>query len=168
MSIATKTGDGGKTDAPGMRVSKNDPFVQLVGTLDELNATIGVACREEVYEAYTVPADAVQHRLLDIGAELYTGKELLSKADLGILDDFMAREEQPVRGFVIPEGRGAYWHLARAVCRRAERAMVDYELMGMDLQYRPRPLLKQYLNRLSDVLYVMATGKSVLRYWDNA
>lgn len=165
MKIYTKTGDGGETGLfGGARVSKSAAKVAAYGDLDELNASIG-ACR-----ALNLPAEVdaelgrAQSDLFTLGAELATvaGKEetlgiaLLGEADAARLEDAIdASEAQlpPLKTFVLPGGTpgAAALHLARTVCRRAERAVV-----ALRAQEPVRDAVVIYLNRLSDLLFSLA------------
>lgn len=163
--ITTKTGDRGMTDGPlGLRTDKDDAFCEMVGTLDELNAILGKAA----FELFSVPITSsvidIQERLLDIGAELYTGDPIISDGDVDYLDAVIQRYETPLKGFIIPSGGASgTLHTARAIARRAERRAVTLNKL-QDV----RPVVIQYLNRLSDALYVLAlhVGPAVPRYWN--
>jgi cob(I)alamin adenosyltransferase len=161
MKIYTRTGDDGTTGLfGGQRVRKCDPRLECYGTVDELNAAIGLA---DVVSPEIVKDKlrAIQNELFVIGAHLATPET--GKTDsLPTLDDsVIARLEmqidsaemdlQPLRQFILPGGSeaGARLHLARTICRRAERLLVDFSLD------RPVPaMLLTYLNRLSDWLFV--------------
>jgi len=163
MKIYTKTGDDGETGLfGGTRVSKSSARVRAYGEVDELNSAIGLARVE--------PLDArVDERLASIQSDLFVlGAELASKAgkELGMpmvgADEVAALERaidaaetelEPLRSFVLPGGcaTAARLHLARSICRRAERDVVA--LRG-DADVRPE--IVHYLNRLSDLLFVLA------------
>ena len=169
--IYTRTGDDGTTGlVGGERVAKDDVRIEAYGTVDELNATIGL-CRER-NDATMADAEAravidnmlerVQHQLFDLGASLATrggaaarGQVSVAAADVAWLEqrmDEMNLELETLRSFVLPGGGpvGAMTHLARTVCRRAER-------MAFTL-HRDEPLAEtelHYLNRLSDLLFVL-------------
>lgn len=167
-SITTKTGDNGTTHGPsGLRVPKNDSFVELVGVLDELNAQIGFAdsvledeadtCKdfsrsEEIrHVAQYLPS--IQHDLLNIGAELYTGNVIITKWDVKRLENIIEENEENPGGFIIPRGRAATAiHVAKAVARRAERIAVSCSTPSNNVTDQ----ILKYLNRLSDTLYVIA------------
>jgi cob(I)alamin adenosyltransferase len=170
--IYTKIGDKGSTMlAGGDMVGKDSPRIECYGTIDELNAAIGLAAAAVESEAGS-PSDyemrdwlrEIQHELFNIGSHLATPGESPSSAKLPPLDEMMVgrlemqidqAEEQlaPLRQFILPAGGEAACrlHLARTICRRAERRIVGF---AMD---RPVPrLIVTYLNRLSDWLFVMA------------
>jgi cob(I)alamin adenosyltransferase len=165
--IYTRTGDDGTTGLiGGRRVPKDDPRIDAVGTVDELNAALAPV-RVELGRSETVPEDletlldTVQHRLFDIGAELATPSPATPS---GAIEEIQVRQLEeaidrydsqlaPLREFILPGGAplAAQLHLARAVCRRAERQVVA--LAGID---QVRPEVIRYLNRLSDLLFVAA------------
>jgi len=167
MRIYTRTGDEGTTGLfGGGRVSKDDPRVEAYGDVDELNAVLGFARAIEVESRIDEVLVAVQRDLFGLGALLATPdpekmRDHLSKAridDARIAQlehaiDTGEAELTPLRAFIIPGGtpKGAALHVARTVCRRAERRVVHLsqtvELPG---------LAAIYLNRLSDLLFVLA------------
>lgn len=164
MKLYTKTGDDGTTGLfGGGRVKKASLRVEAYGTVDELNATIGVA-RATRLEAQTDDVlAAVQVDLFTLGAELacVPGKEekmsmkLLEGADAERLEHAIDAAEEglpPLKSFVLPGGsaQAAALHLARTVCRRAERRVI-----AMD-ETPARSEIVVYLNRLSDLLFVLA------------
>lgn len=166
MKIYTKTGDAGDTGLfGGARVRKCDPRVEACGELDELNGVLGLVRAEGSLGArFDELLGAVQSRLFDLGAELANAKG----KDLGIPlvadDDVVAleqaiddadRELPPLRTFVLPGGTrlAALLHVARTVCRRAERRVVALAQLE-DGAVRAEVL--RYLNRLSDLLFVLA------------
>lgn len=163
MKIYTKTGDDGTTGLfGGVRVKKNSPCVEAYGTVDELNAAVGVA-RATKLDPFSEDVLAhVQVDLFTLGAELacVPGKEdnlgmpLLEEEDAHRLEraiDDAEKELAPLKTFVLPGGspQAAALHLARTVCRRAERRV----LSGED---PPREQVVIYLNRLSDLLFTLA------------
>lgn len=168
MKIYTRTGDDGTTGLfGGGRVGKSDPRIECYGTIDELNAAIGLAVAGVKSPATDEMRDwlrEIQHELFNIGSHLATASESPSSAKLPLLDEAMVgrlemqidqAEEQlaPLRQFILPAGDEAACrlHLARTICRRAERRIVAF---AMD---RPVPrVIVTYLNRLSDWLFVMA------------
>lgn len=167
--IYTKAGDGGRTQlADGERRKKHDLRIESYGTVDELNSTIGLV---RLHTAEDVELDAmlarIQNDLFDLGADLATPPRDTPKKreDLRVLDSQVERLEreidtmnealQPLRSFVLPGGTpaAAYLHLARTVCRRAERLVVA---LAEKPEEKVAPELIRYLNRLSDHLFVAA------------
>ena len=164
MKIYTKTGDGGDTSLfGGTRVSKSDSRVATYGDVDELNAHLGLA---RVVAADAEIAGALLHLQRDLfalGAQLadpsekiasHVSKAILREADVERLErviDKLEADLPPLRHFILAGGSacGAALHVARAVCRRAERGMVA-------LEPRVDPVLLKYVNRLSDLLFVLA------------
>lgn len=172
MKIYTKTGDEGETGLfGGGRVRKDDPRIAAYGTLDELNAMLGVA-RAEAARAGEIgdgPADEfdsllreVQNHLFDLGAELATpqaeskGLQLIQQRHVEQLERAIDRHEErlpPLTQFVLPGGTAlaAQFHVARCVCRRTER-----EIVHLSAGQPVRDLAIRYVNRLSDLLFVLA------------
>ena len=170
FKIYTKTGDKGETSLyGGTRVSKAAARVESYGTLDELNALIGLAKSEISDEKVLSQLQKIQFDLFTVGSEAATptDKMLLAngknRLDLMIsekeitelelwMDDFDA-ELEPLRFFILPSGgkAAATFHVCRTVCRRAERAMVF-----LNETEEVRPELIKYLNRLSDYLFILA------------
>lgn len=175
MKIYTKTGDTGETGlVDGSRVAKDVPRVAAYGDVDELNSVLGLACAQADAQARAgQPGDAeltellhqVQRDLFALGAQLADPRARLAehKAKVSLGDEHVRRLEAaidareadlpPLRAFILPGGSplGALLHLARTVCRRAERALV-----ALMRQADVDPLLLVYLNRLSDLLFVLA------------
>jgi len=164
MKIYTKTGDKGDTRLfDGTQVRKDDPRVEAYGNVDELNSFIGAAASFlEDKELRTILAD-IQRDLFSVGAQLADpkqhGKKQKSKLDpsrITTLEETIDRFETelpPLRQFILAGGApaGAMLHVARTVCRRAERGVVALA-NGTEID----PLTIEYLNRLSDFLFVMA------------
>ena len=163
--IATQTGDLGQTSlGDGSRLDKDAPRVEAYGTLDEVAAQLGVA-RSALPVGSKLDADiqAIQYKLFDVGADLCVPGSTDSKArvqdgDVRFLDALLETWNQkltPLDGFVLSAGAGAgaALHLARTVCRRAERRVLTLMKLEGDA-VNPRVL--KWLNRLSDVLFVMA------------
>lgn len=156
--IYTRTGDDGSTGlGDGSRVAKDSARVEAYGTVDEANSTIGMiqACAlpDDVREVLT----KVQHHLFDLGGELcIPGHEAIQDAHVEGLEAHLDRfNEQlpPLKEFILPGGGEAAsrCHVARTVVRRAERAAVA---LSRQETVRPQPV--RYLNRLSDLLFVLA------------
>jgi len=167
--IYTKAGDGGRTQlVGGERRKKHDLRIESYGTVDELNAAIGLARLHTAGEAGTDAMLArIQNDLFDLGADLATPPSDTPKKreDLRVLDsqverlereiDAMNAELEPLRSFVLPGGTpvAAHLHLARTICRRAERLAVA---LAEKPEERVAPEVIRYLNRLSDHLFVAA------------
>jgi cob(I)alamin adenosyltransferase len=164
VKIYTRTGDDGSTGLLGRgRVPKSDPRVEAYGSVDELNAALGVARSLDTAPWLTPELAIIQSRLFSLGAELAaTTPEPLAKVDrIGDADiesleraiDRLDAELPPLTNFVLPAGSAlaAQLHLARTVCRRAERRVVT---LAASAALEPR--LVRYLNRLADLLFVMA------------
>ncbi|MFO1200433.1 MAG: cob(I)yrinic acid a,c-diamide adenosyltransferase [Burkholderiaceae bacterium] len=156
--IATRTGDDGSTGlGDGTRTGKDSLRIAALGDVDELNSTIGLLMTE------SLPADvadallAIQHDLFDLGGELcIPGYENVSDAQVARLDEHLARYNATLprlQEFILPGGSraAALAHVARTVCRRAERAIV-----ALGHAEPVRPACRQYVNRLSDLLFVLA------------
>jgi cob(I)alamin adenosyltransferase len=165
MKIYTKTGDSGQTGLfGGPRVWKDDARIEAYGTVDELNAVLGWARTEVGSGDLDVLLGEFQHQLFAIGAELATpepeklGTKLTGEAQIASLeqaiDDWDA-QLPPLKQFVLPGGsRGAAaLHVARAVCRRAERRVVTLRRVAGEPVGEPVAI---YLNRLGDLLFVLA------------
>jgi len=156
--IVTRTGDDGTTGlASGDRIAKDQPRIAALGDVDELNSTIGLLLAESLPAAVRDALAGVQHDLFDLGGELsLPGHTLVADTHLARIDALIEQFNAglpPLREFILPGGsRGAALaHVARTVCRRAERTLVTLKQSG-NLQ----PLPAQYLNRLSDLLFVLA------------
>ena len=157
--LYTKTGDDGTTGlGDGSRTTKDSARIEAVGTIDELNSWIGLLLAElPEDEPLIEPLTEIQHRLFDLGGELAVpGFQLIQSqmvTNLEVLCDQLNEELPPLKEFILPGGStsAGLCHMARAVARRAERVIVTLskdESIGDDL--------KRYINRLSDVLFVMA------------
>jgi cob(I)alamin adenosyltransferase len=164
MKIYTKKGDEGETGLyGGARVPKDDLRIQTYGTLDELNAVLGIAaCEAGIPDVLKVRLVRVQAELFQMGAELATPKgkkvttKLLGAPEITELEkeiDSMEDDLEPLTTFILPGGSrlAAQLHFARTVSRRAERKLVT--LHKTEAQ---RPEVLQYVNRLSDYLFVSA------------
>lgn len=165
MTIYTKTGDRGETDLlGGDRVTKDHARLEVCGTIDELNCHLGLARCEPLPEAISALLEQIQHQLFDVGSQLAAVEEIASVSNKIRAEDVAAFEQvidryqatlPPLKWFVLPAGsRGAVTlHVARAVCRRAERRMVAL------MRHEPEAVsaeLIAYVNRLSDLLFVLA------------
>ena len=156
--IYTRTGDDGTTGlGDGTRVAKDSPRVGAYGTVDELNSAIGMVVAQEIPAAVRETLTQVQHDLFDLGGELcIPGMAMIHAADIDrletTLDDFNA-DLPALKDFILPGGSmaAACCHLARTVCRRAER-----EVVALSRVESVRAEAIRYLNRLSDLLFVLA------------
>lgn len=163
MKIYTKTGDEGITSLlGGMRVPKSDLRIDAYGTIDELNSYVGLVKDQPVNQNRGDLLKEIQDRLFTIGSDLATvpGKDKVKKPDLHPEDisllenemDLMEMKLPPLTAFILPGGHPSvsFCHVARTVCRRAERVIV--ELASLE---HVSELVIQYLNRLSDFLFVL-------------
>jgi len=169
VKIYTKTGDEGETGLfGGERVPKDDARVRAYGEVDEANAAIGLAVSLEPTGFESALLQTIQRDLFTIGAELATpdpsklGKALarsgsaIGPSEVGALEDVIDTHDarlKPLKNFILPGGtpKAAAFHLARTVCRRAERAVVS-----LARAQSINPAIIHYLNRLSDLLFVLA------------
>ncbi|GJL94351.1 MAG: ATP:cob(I)alamin adenosyltransferase [Hyphococcus sp.] len=141
----------------GARVAKDDPRVELIGDIDELNSWIGVVINYVGEGEVSKTLIGVQHDLFDLGGALcFPGAPLLSERHVGRLDEAstaLNSDLPPLKEFILPGGSSAlaWLHVARTVCRRAERGMVAFMSAGAQGQFAVA-----YLNRLSDYLFIAA------------
>ena len=157
-AIITKTGDNGTTGlADGSRHSKHDIRLHCLGEVDELNAVIGL-CASFIQHQDTLESLLhIQHDLFDLGAELcQPGKQLMQGEHVEYLNrqaEVLNQQLPALKEFILPGGTTAnsYLHLARTVCRRAER-----NLVALNERESVNPDSLKYLNRLSDLLFIMA------------
>jgi cob(I)alamin adenosyltransferase len=161
--IYTRAGDGGQTSlGDGSRVSKLDPRIEAYGTVDELNATLGVAIAGEGPSEVRSWLERIQNELFDLGADLSVplddSRERLRVDETQVewleqrCDEVNERLE-PLKSFVLPGGTelAARLHVARTVCRRAER-----RALALAQEHDVNPTALAYLNRLSDLLFILA------------
>jgi cob(I)alamin adenosyltransferase len=158
--IYTRTGDDGTTGlGDGSRVPKDSLRVEALGEVDELNSLLGLLLTESLPEPYRDLLVAIQHDLFDLGAEVcIPGHRLISDERAGELEteiDLINGGLEPLKDFILPGGTraAALCHQARTVCRRAERRLV--QLHAAEPQSSAS---LQFVNRLSDLLFVMARG----------
>lgn len=164
MKIYTKTGDDGTTALyGGKRLSKADLRIESYGTVDELNAHLGVVLSYIEENEFTALIVNIQSRLFDIGTHLAAepGKKNLilpeiNESNIEILETFIDKmndDLEELKYFILPSGSFAIaqCHVARTVCRRAERCVVRLSEVE-----KVEPILPKYLNRLSDFLFVLA------------
>ncbi len=164
MKIYTRTGDTGDTGLyGGQRVPKDDRRIAAYGTVDELNAALGVARACPAVAQLEPILFRIQNELFAVGAELATpdpaahGLDLIGDLNIYPLEtaiDELETHLTPLRQFVLPGGSplAAALHMARTICRRAERDLVHLSRSGPTVRVE----LLQYLNRLGDLLFVMA------------
>jgi len=165
VKIYTKTGDAGETNLfDGTRVAKTDPRVVAYGDIDELGACVGVAVAAGLDHELREMAESIQRDLFALGARLAdpahriaarVSKVVIDDASVARLEGWIDRLDgdlPPLRHFILSGGAaaGAALHLARTVCRRAERATLSLGHAAVE------PVLLVYLNRLSDLLFMMA------------
>jgi cob(I)alamin adenosyltransferase len=163
--IYTRTGDDGTTAlGSGERRKKYDLRIAAYGTLDEVNAAIGLARLHNGEHALDGPLARVQNDLFDVEADLCLSQKGPGGARMTVTDaqvdwleqqiDALNADLAPLRSFILPGGRpaAAYLHLARTICRRAERLMVELSEKSSE---SVTPAALKYVNRLSDLLFVM-------------
>lgn len=156
--IATRTGDDGTTGlGDGSRTGKDALRVQAMGDVDELNSHVGLLLCEELPSALHEELVSIQHDLFDLGGELcIPGYALIDDAHVARLDALLAKynaDLPPLKEFILPAGSRAasQAHVCRTVCRRAERVIVA---LGRVETLNDNP--RRYLNRLSDLMFVVA------------
>jgi cob(I)alamin adenosyltransferase len=161
--IYTRGGDAGETSlGDGSRVSKLDTRLAAFGAVDELNSQLGLAlAATDVPEAFRVPLARIQNELFDVGADLSVPVEVEGRLrttqeqvdELERLCDAFNEELPELKSFVLPGGSelAALLHVARTVCRRAER-----DALAADREHGVNRLAVVYLNRLSDLLFILA------------
>jgi cob(I)alamin adenosyltransferase len=179
--VYTRTGDDGTTAlGGGRRLPKDAPRIEAYGTVDELNSVLGAALAQGLSEGVAEPLARIQNDLLHLGADLCVAEadketlpvpqiEARHVAALERWIDALAADLAPLENFVLPGGApGAGWlHVARTVCRRAERRVVS-----LARQEPVGDFAVRYLNRLSDLLFVMARAENRQRgvgdvLWDS-
>jgi len=159
--ICTRTGDNGTTGlGDGSRTDKDDPRIEAIGTIDELNSVLGLLLSHELPDNLQDRLSRVQHCLFDVGGELcLPGQPAHYAVTTEQIEELETALEElnddlpPLREFILPGGSpaAAACHLARTICRRAERRLVS---LGKVEDLNPAGIM--YLNRLSDLLFVMA------------
>ena len=166
--IYTRGGDAGETSlGDGSRVSKLDGRIEAFGTIDELNAALGVVLAGVVPVRLRAVLERVQNELFDVGADLSvpTHVEGRLRVDQGMVDrleqdcDHFNDDLEELRSFVLPGGTAAAaaLHVARTICRRAER-----DTLRAAGEHELDPLVAVYLNRLSDLLFILARAANAL------
>ncbi len=171
--IYTRNGDDGSTGlATGERVGKDSLLIKAQGDIDELNASIACVQANQLNQKIEGLLVAIQHHLFNIGGELSAPQcALTNNSDIDWLErwiDFYNEDLPPLKEFVLPGGNAAvaHCHVSRTVCRRAERSLVEWS-RNSDMRIE----LIQYINRLSDLLFVLARvleteKKCVSTYWN--
>ena len=156
--IYTRTGDDGTTGlGDGTRVAKDSARVNAYGTVDELNSAIGIVLAQTLPERIREVLTQAQHDLFDLGGELcIPGMAMVDDADVTRLESMLDAFNEtlpPLKDFILPGGGmpAAHCHLARTICRRAER-----EVITLSRSEDVRGEAIRYLNRLSDLLFVLA------------
>ncbi|MFL9926984.1 cob(I)yrinic acid a,c-diamide adenosyltransferase [Herbaspirillum lusitanum] len=156
--IATRTGDDGSTGlGDGSRVGKDSLRIQALGDVDELNSQLGVLLCEVLPERLRQELLTIQHDLFDLGGELcIPGFTMMGEQHVLRLDRMLAHynaDLPPLKEFILPGGSrpAALAHVCRTVCRRAERSVVM-----LDKEETLNPPARQYLNRLSDLCFVLS------------
>jgi cob(I)alamin adenosyltransferase len=169
--IYTRGGDAGETSlGDGARVPKDDARIEAFGTVDELNAVLGLVLAHDFAEPRRAWLERIQNELFDLGADLSVPMADARRERLRVSDEQVEALERlcdeanepldPLRSFVLPGGTetAALLHLARTVCRRAERLTV-----GLARTEDVNPAALAYLNRLSDFLFILARAENVGR-----
>lgn len=158
--IYTRTGDDGSTGmADGSRLAKDELRVHAIGDIDELNSQLAVlVCHAPA--GFGEAVRIIQNELFNVGAELATGESMIRQQQVDWLEQSLDQLNQsltPLQEFILPGGglAASHCHVARAVCRRAERTLV-----GLHKQKALNSHLMAYINRLSDFLFVLARAIS--------
>lgn len=164
MKIYTKKGDSGTTQLiGGTRVPKSSLRIEAYGTVDELNSHLGLIRDQEIGHIFQLQLLEIQDRLFTMGSQLAADPEAskmklpeIFDKDVELLETWIDEMEttlEPMRSFVLPGGHAtvSFCHIARCVCRRAERISVD-----LDAHQALDPIILTYLNRLSDYLFVLS------------
>jgi len=156
--IYTRTGDGGETGlGDGSRTRKDSSRIAVLGEVDELNSVIGVLLADPLPEKIRTILESIQHDLFDLGGDVsIPGRSTMSDGQVRRLEallDELNSALPPLKEFILPGGTRAAGlaHLARAVCRRAERSLV-----ALSCSEKIEDAARIYLNRLSDLLFVVA------------
>lgn len=167
--IVTRTGDRGETGlGDGSRVPKDHLRIEAIGSIDELNSVIGMLIASAPANTVQDTLRAVQHKLFDVGGELsIPGHSMLKNDDITAIESTIEElnaELPMLKEFILPGGclSAAHCHHARTVCRRAERRLV-----ALAAQQPVSPLCLQYLNRLSDLLFILARVLNRIEHHDD-
>ena len=170
--VYTRTGDDGTTGlGGGQRVRKDSARIEAYGTVDELNSVLGVALASGVNDTIAEPLRNIQNELFHLGSDLCILEEDKAKTPVPRIEerhvvalerlmDRLSEELSPLENFILPGGSpgAAHLHVARTVCRRAERLVV-----ALSRTEPVGPWTVRYLNRLSDALFVMARHENKRR-----
>lgn len=155
--ITTRTGDAGQTGlGDGARVDKDDPRIVALGDVDELNSTLGLLVAEPLPPDIREAVLQIQNELFDLGGELsIPGYRLVTEDHVAHIEQLVAHynaDLPPLKEFILPGGTraAAFTHLARTVCRRAERSVITLAREQAVSEHA-----RIYLNRLSDVLFIL-------------
>lgn len=156
--IYTRTGDKGTTGlSNGNRVPKNHTRIVAIGDIDELNSVIGIVLAQDLESNTRDILISIQHTLFNLGGELsLPGHQLILQQHITYVEhqlDILNEHLEPLKDFILPGGTqtAAYVHLARTVCRRAERSLIS-----LHNEEPVSEFILQYVNRLSDFLFVLA------------
>jgi cob(I)alamin adenosyltransferase len=159
--IYTRTGDDGSTGlGDGSRIRKDDARVESYGTIDELNSALGIFAANDLPDDIAATTLAVQQKLFNLGGELcIPGAAIITAQDVAELEvelDRLNAVLPPLKEFILPGGTAAaaHCHLARTICRRAERRIISLAALVATADVNQQSI--QYLNRLSDLLFVIA------------
>lgn len=158
--IVTKQGDKGcSLKGCGVFANKSDPWFELMGSVDELNASIGIAAYNEKTTFNGI--SFVQNALFDLGSQLYNAniKKLTPQytQHLESLCEEYKKTQEDLQSFMVPVGSCSYWHLSRSITRRAERAF--WKLLLIDNSHDEE--IGRFLNRLSDLLFLIARASQL-------
>ncbi|WP_313952324.1 cob(I)yrinic acid a,c-diamide adenosyltransferase [Accumulibacter sp.] len=155
--IVTRTGDAGTTGlGDGTRVAKDSLRIETMGQVDELNSVIGLLLTEEMPDDIRQALTGIQHDLFDLGGELcIPGMDVINAVQITRLEALVEQfndDLSPLKDFILPGGSraAAFAHLARTVCRRAERQIVHLAATEKVSEFA-----RKYLNRLSDLMFVL-------------
>lgn len=179
IKIYTKTGDDGETSLfSGQRVPKNDPFIEALGSVDECNSAIGIALAfmrsEPPLKELCGQLEMIQHTLFDLGASLATPRTRAAGSKIertrfdsegtALLEKWIDKMEEilpELHSFILPGGHpsGAFLHLARSICRRAERYVIP---LNQKAEISKNLII--YLNRLSDYLFLASRYANYLMH----
>lgn len=161
MKIYTKTGDKGETGIIGKRLSKNSNTINLIGSLDELNSSLGVAASNTTDLELRKELQQIQSTIFLIGSLIAAAKIKEIEIDEKFLEkriDFYDSKLPKLQNFILPGGStaGSLIHHARSVCRRTERSFINFKESETYIDSQNEVKIQKYLNRLSDYLFTLA------------